>query len=71
MTEILLPLWLVEAKKDMADRAVRFERSLATLKKTDTNYYRAHVLMAKAYRDAERIFEKALAEQNASKQGGT
>lgn len=62
-------LWLNGAIKDMSMSANRAARSLELLKTKDTNYYKAHVVMVQAYKDAEAVFAKALANhQNDGKQ---
>lgn len=53
-------LWLRNAKARAASDAATVEKYLADLRNTDSSYYRAHVVMAKAYRECEGIFRDAL-----------
>lgn len=57
-------LWLTEGQRNMGKKAAEVEGFYERLQNKDSNYGRAHRLVAEAYRKAEQGFTDALASQN-------
>lgn len=68
MSTDFINLWLTEACTEMRDKASRIERSYGLLQNKESNYGRAHALLAKAYRQSEQVFADALSGQNSGEQ---